>query len=340
MEAAAQQPAREKTMSAAISDTAIRPANRLEHFPVALFSSSMGLSGLALAWQQAHQLLGAPLLVAAALRGMATALFLLLAVAYAGKWLHYRHAALEEAHHPVRANFLATVSISILLLAAVWAEQAPRVAAWTWATGTLLHFGLTLRAMHGWLHHDRHQIVHVNPYWFITVVGNMVVPVAGMHFASPEISWFFFSVGLVFWAVLLTIVMYRLFFHEPLAPRLVPTLFILLAPPSVGFVAWTSLTGGVDAFGRILFYIALFFGLLLATSSRRFLGLPFFASSWACSFPLAALTVASLGMVRLAGNRFLTGLALALLALLTLVVAMLAFRTLLALRRGELCLPD
>ncbi|GIZ50916.1 SLAC1 anion channel family protein [Noviherbaspirillum aridicola] len=327
-------------MSAAIPDTFVRPVNRLEHFPVALFASSMGLSGLAIAWQQAHKLLGAPVLVVAALRGMASALFLLLLVAYAGKWLHHRRAALEEAGHPARAGFLATVSISILLLAAVWMEQAPRAAGWIWAAGALLHIGLTLRTMHGWLHHDRHLVAHVNPSWFIPVVGNLVVPVAGVRFASPEVSWFFFSVGIVFWAVLLTIVLYRLFFHEPLPPKLVPTLFILLAPPAVGFVAWTSLTGQVDAFGRVLFYFALFIGLLLAADMRRFLALPFFASSWACSFPLAALTVAALAMLRLAGNRFLAGLALALLALLTLVVALLAFRTLLALRRGELCVPD
>lgn len=327
-------------MSAVIPDTVTTSANRLEHFPVALFASSMGLSGLAIAWQQAHKLLGAPVMVAAALRGMATALFLLLLVAYAGKWLHYRHAAREEAQHPVRANFLATVSISILLLAVVWMEQAPRAAGWLWAAGALLHIGLTLRAMDGWLHHDRYQVVHVNPSWFIPVVGNLVVPVAGVRFASPEVSWFFFSIGIVFWLVLLTVVMYRLFFHEPLPARLQPTLFILLAPPAVAFVAWTSLTGQVDAFARVLFYIALFFGLLLAAGARRFLALPFFPSSWACSFPLAAFTVATLGMQRLAGNGFLAGLSLFLLALLTLVVALLAFRTLLALRLGRLCLPD
>lgn len=327
-------------MSAVIHDAA--PAGRtslLEHFPVALFASSMGTSGLALAWQHAHELFAAPALIAAGLRGVASALFLLLALAYCGKWLLYRRAALEEAAHPVRANFLPATSISIMLMAAVWADQAPTAAAWTWAAGALLHIGLTLRTVHGWLHHER-QLAHMNPSWFIPAVGNIVAPIAGVRFAPPELSWFFFSIGLLFWLVLLTIVLYRLFFHEPLPPRLVPTLFILLAPPSAGFIAWTSLTGEVDAFGRILFHVAMFFALLLAANTRRFLALPFFASSWACSFPLAAFTVAALYMVRLAGNAFFTGLALALLALLTLVIALLGLRTLLALYRGTLCVPD
>ena len=71
--------------------------------------------------------------------------------------------------------------------------------------------------------------------------------------------------------VLLTIVMYRLFFHEPLPLRLTPTLFILLAPPSVGCVAWMNLTGEVDAFARILLHTALFLALLLFSNVLRFL---------------------------------------------------------------------
>ena len=32
----------------------------LEHFPIAFFSTVMGLAGLTLAWQKAHAVLGAP----------------------------------------------------------------------------------------------------------------------------------------------------------------------------------------------------------------------------------------------------------------------------------------
>jgi tellurite resistance protein len=103
----------------------------------------------------------------------------------------------------------------------------------------------------------------------------MVHPGGGQHHRSPrrvhlapvEISWFFFSIGVVFWIVLLAVVMYRLFFHAPLALRLTPTLFILLAPPSVGFVAWSGLVGGLDAFGRVLYYTALFLALLLVSNA-------------------------------------------------------------------------
>ena len=194
--------------------------------------------------------------------------------------------------------------------------------------------------MSSWIHHTRYDIKHANPAWFIPVVGNVIVPVAGVTLAPPEISWFFFSIGLVFWLVLMTIVMYRLFFHEPLPERLTPTLFILIAPPAVGFIAWVKLNGGdIDAFARILYYVALFLTLLLASNALRFFRVRFFLSAWAYSFPLAAITIATLIMAESLGGLFMP-LAMGLLGVLTLVLGLLTARTVLGAYRGEICQPE
>jgi len=300
----------------------------------------MGTAGLALAWQKAHLVLGTPLIIGAALRGTVSALFVVLLIVYGLKALRYPQAVGMEMRHPVRINFFPTVSISLLLLAIAYLESAPEAAFWLWSAGALLHLGLTLAIFGSWLHHTHYDVKHANPAWFIPVVGNIIIPIAGIHLASPELSWFFFSIGLVFWIVLLTIVLYRLFFHEPLPVRLAPTLFILLAPPSVGFIAYLGLTGELDAFARILYYTALFLALLLASNAVRFLRLPFFISAWAYSFPLAALTLATLIMsARLPGPLF-DAMATGLLALLSLVVAVLALRTVIAVQRREICIPE
>ncbi|MCB1824499.1 MAG: SLAC1 anion channel family protein [Candidatus Competibacteraceae bacterium] len=314
---------------------------RLEHFPIAFFSMVMGMGGLTLAWQKAHPVLGVPPIIGVGLRGAVSALFFVLLVFYGLKALRYPHAVLAEMRHPVKINFFPTVSISLLLLAIAYLESAPEAAFWLWVVGATLHLGLTLAIFGSWLHHTHYDIKHANPAWFIPVVGNIIVPVAGVRLVSPELSWFFFSIGLVFWIVLSTIVLYRLFFHEALPARLAPTLFILLAPPSVGFIAYTNLTGEIDAFARVLYYTALFLALLLASNAVRFLRLPFFLSSWAYSFPLAALTLATLIMATyLASTPFFTGLGVALLVLLSLVVGVLALRTLLAIGRREICMPE
>ena len=313
---------------------------QLEHFPIAIFSTVMGTAGLALVWLKAHAVLEMPMVDGEGLRGTATALFVLLLAFYSVKALRYPQAVKLEMRHPIRVNFIPTISISLLLLAINYLETAPAVAFWLWVGGAMLHFCLTLAIFGSWLHHSHYEVKHANPAWFIPVVGNIIVPVAGVRLASPELSWFFFSIGLVFWIVLLTIVLYRLFFHEPLPARLAPTLFILLAPPSVGFIAYVNLTGEVDAFARILYYTALFLALLLASNALRFLRLPFFVSAWAYSFPLAALTLATLVMSTHLPDSGFALLGFGLLALLTLVVAVLAARTLVAVWRREICAPE
>jgi tellurite resistance protein len=319
---------------------ATEPESRLWHFPVALFSTVMGLAGLTLAWMKAHQALGAPADIAVWLRWFATGLYVFLVGVYALKLVRHPAAVAAERKHPIRLNFFPAISIGLILLAMTWAESAPAIASRMWAIGALLHLAFTLNAMSSWIHHTHYDIKHANPAWFIPVVGNILVPIAGVHFAPLEVSWFFFSIGLVFWLALMTIVLYRLFFHEPLAVRLTPTLFILLAPPSVGFIAYLALTDELDAFARVLYYTALFLTLLLAANAVRFFRLPFFISAWAYSFPLAAMTIATFVMGQRTGMGFFHGLGLLLLAVLSIVVAALVVRTLIAAQRGQICVPE
>lgn len=313
--------------------------NRLEHFPVSFFATVMGTAGLAIAWQKAAAVLGAPATIGQVLAWWALALFALIVLVYAAKLASHPAAVRAELAHPVRLNFFPASSISLLLLSAAFLAEQPGMAGALWLAGAALHLAFTLYVMNSWIHHTRYQIAHVNPAWFIPVVGNVIVPIAGVAFAPAEVSWFFFSIGIVFWVALFTIVLYRLFFHEPLPARLTPTLFILIAPPAVGFIAYLKLAGELDAFARILYYTALFLTLLLASNAARFFRLPFFVSSWAYSFPLAAITIATLVMTEQLGGAF-ASLSLVLLGVLSIVLALLTARTFLAIGRGEICQPE
>ena len=327
------------TPAAALADgtTDALTHHRLAHFPVALFSTVMGSAGLAIAWQKAAHLLGWPSMVGSVLTVLASVLFVLITVIYAMKLVRHPAAVHAERRHPVKMNFFPTFSIGILLLSIAWHGAAPTVSTWLWMAGAALHLTFTLMAMSAWIHHSHFEIAHLNPAWFIPVVGNIIVPVLGVQVAPAEISWFFFSIGLVFWIILFAVVMYRLFFHAPLALRLTPTLFILLAPPSVGFIAYSNLTGSLDPFGRVLYYTALFLAMLLATNALRFFKVPFFVSAWAYSFPLAALTIATLRMAELSALTFFAWLGGAFLIITTAVIAILMLRTVHAVRHREIC---
>jgi tellurite resistance protein len=313
--------------------------SRLKYFPVSFFAMVMGLTGLSIAWRKAEAIFALPLRMSEALLGLAGAAFAVLMVLYLYKLLRFRPAVFNELAHPVQLNFFPTISISLLLLGVATLDLWPGVAGILWVLGSAMHLLLTLYILGAWIHQQHFEIHHINPAWFIPVVGNVLVPIAGVPLGFVELSWFYFSIGLLFWLVLFAIIIYRVLFHQPLQERLMPTFFILIAPPAVGFIAYLQLTSDLDAFARVLFYNGLFLTLLLATQLAHFVRLKFYLSWWAYSFPLAAITIATLGMYRLTGIIALALIGWALLILVTLGVVYLLYRTARAVSLGKICVP-
>lgn len=312
----------------------------LQHFPVAFFSCVMGLAGLAMALQQGEAILGLPRGGGQAVTIVSLLVFALLAVAYTMKLIRFPEAVLQEWRHPVKMSFGATITVSLLLLGGATLGSWPTLSYTLWLAGAMSHLLVTLYVLNSWIHKPGFEITHINPAWFIPVVGNIVAPIAGVAHAGTETGWFFFSIGLVFWIVLFTIIVYRMIFHNPLPDRLLPTLFILLAPPTAGFIAYLKLRGVLDGFGRVLYHSGVFIALLLVLQLPRFARLKFFLSWWAYSFPLAALTIATLLMFRATGGEVFKIASYLLLALLCGVLALLLTLTLRAVFRNEICTPE
>jgi tellurite resistance protein len=313
---------------------------RIANFPITLFPSVMGLAGLALAWKKAAYVLSLsfdPHLIFAAI---AAIVFTLLCVLYTLKIARFRREVSAEFFHPVKANFFPTVSISLVLLAALALEFSRPLAGFLFALGALTQLSLTLLIFSRWIFADNHQNQHLTPAWFIPVVGNVLMPVVAVPLGLDELGWFFFSIGIVFWIVLFTILMHRLFFLDPMPLQLTPTLFILIAPPAVAFISYLNLNGYVDNFAQVLYGVALFLTLLLLVQAPRFRKLPFFLSWWAYSFPLAAISIASLEYFQQTQYRPVFWIAISLLALTTVVVTGLFFRTLIAMRNNQICVPE
>ena len=314
--------------------------SRLRHFPVSFFSVVMGLSGLAIAWQKTEAVLGINLHIDYLLAAMAGLTFIVLAAIYTNKILTHRDAVLAELKHPIKLNFFPAISISMILLSIVTFHLNQSLAQGLWMVGSGLHLGLMLYVLHVWINHEHFEVHHLNPAWFIPAVGNVLVPITGSSLGYQEISWFFFSIGMLFWLILLVIIFNRILFHNPLPARLAPTLFILIAPPAVGFIAYVKLTHSVDGFARVLYYNGLFFTLLLLTQIPKFMKLPFFLSWWAYSFPLAAVTISSWVMYEHTGAAAIKLIALVLLALLSFLVVVLIYRTFLSVKADKICVPE
>ena len=315
-------------------------AQWLAHVPVAVFSAVMGLAGLGLAWRKAHHVFDWPVVIGEVVLGLAAVVFVAVTVLYAAKVLRHGAAVRGEFEHPVRSNFFPTFSVSLILLAIAALPLHRETALVLWGAGAAVHMALTLNLIGRWLQREV-SILAINPAWFIPAVGNILVPIAGVRLGFPEISWLFFSIGLIFWLLLFVIVFYRIVFHDQMPPRLVPTMFILIAPPAAGFQAYLALSGGVvDNFSRILFYFGLYLTLLLFSLGRKFIAVPFAISWWAFTFPLCAMTIAALEYAHFAREWGLVAVAAGLLGLTTVIVTTVFLRTLKALLDGTLFTPE
>ena len=312
----------------------------LEHFPVQLFAVIMGVSGLAIVFAKAYHLIDMPYWIYILILLIDTILFLGIFTAYMFKWLLYPEAVKKEFNHPIKSSFMAAISISFLLFSIAFYDFAPTVSILLWCIGAPLQLMFTLIIIRYWIHNEL-KVVHSNPAWFIPIVGNLLVPVVGVEAAPVWVSLFFFALGLFFWMVLFTIMIYRIVFHHPLAKKLVPTLFILIAPPAVGFVSYFRITNGsIDMFSMFLYFIALFTLLLLLFMVRMFDTKQFFISWWAYTFPLAAITIATL-LMHMAFRTTVTYAGSVILILLTTsVIGFVTVRTFQECRAEKICIEE
>jgi len=313
--------------------------NRLKFFPIMMYAMVMGMSGLTIMYQKAAHFLGFPHMIGTFLMVVTTVMFFVVSFIYIAKYYKYTMAIKKEFSHPVRVNFFAAVSISMLMLAIIFKDHYPLISASFWYPGALLHFYLTMHTISFWINHNQ-ELDHSNPAWFIPIVGNILVPVAGVGFASHGILMYFFSVGIFFWVILFAILLNRIIFHHQLAIKFMPTMFILIAPPAVGFIAYYKMFGVVDNFSMMMFNLALFFTLLVAFMYKNFVKIKFFISWWAFVFPLAAMAIASMVMYHYTGDFLLLLLSCTMITVTTVVILIVIYQTILHVRKEEICIQE
>ncbi len=313
--------------------------NRLKFFPIMMYAIVMGMSGLTITYQKAYEWLGFPHLIGSLLMYTTTTIFIVVTVIYIKKYFTYKIAVKNEFSHPVRINFFAAVSISMLMLAIIFKEEYNTISAIFWYPGAILHFYLTMHTIAFWIN-DNQELSHSNPAWFIPIVGNVLVPVGGIGFASTGVLMYFFSVGIFFWIILFAVILNRIIFHHQMAVKFMPTMFILIAPPAVGFIAYFKLYGVIDTFAMTLFNLALFFTFLVAFMYKNFVKIKFFISWWAFVFPVAAMAIAAMLMYHKTNDSILLALSYVMVAVVTIIISIVIYQTIIHMRKEEICIQE
>ena len=312
----------------------------LRYFPIALFASVMGISGVTLSItlfenaQKMNHLTSMFFLILASL------LFIFNASIFVYRLIRFKEDVKREFNHPIKMNFFAAISISMLLLSIPYYQINESLSFFVWFIGTILQVYFTLVILSKLIWKSNFQMAQFNPTWFIPIVGNLLVPLAGTSHVSADINWIFFSLGILFTILFMALFFQRVFFYPQIPEKITPTFFILLAPPAIGTISYMKLVGNLDVFAYILYGIAFYLGLLLLFQYKRFFSIPFSVSWWAYLFPTAAVTNATSYMYMGTGKNYYNWLFYVQLAGLLILTIYLLWKTIRLAMKHSLCLKE
>ena len=306
------------------------------------FAIPLGLMGLASAWQRLVPLgitIGNPL--SFYLFATALGLFVLLLLLWLAKLARHTAIVRQEWQHPVQGALLALLPLSVLLAVAMVAPIAPGQDA-IWLPVTLA--ALVMQGLLAWrvvarLSSGQMPTELVTPALYLpTVAGGFVGAMTMNALGQPGWAALLIGMGVGAWALLEMRILKRLF-AGPLPPPLRPTLGMEIAPAAVGSLAVATLWPALPAEVLVVCLgVASAPVLAVLTRWRYWTAVPFSAGFWSFSFPLAAMASATVEAVRRGG--WPPQVALAAVAIVSLVIAFLAARTLVLLARGRLLPPQ
>jgi len=299
-------------------DVSTKPGFTLAYVPLPLLAVPMGLGGLGLAWRQFAT--GAPWawIVAEALMMLTVLAWIAVTGLHMARAIAHPFMAREDWLHPFRGSFAGAIAIGLMLVASVFIPYAPGLARAVLLIGVALQWGIGLALLARVLRGGGSPEMLAPPL-LIPLVGNIVATIFATPLGMPQLGWMLLGIGGTLWLVLQPLMLGRLFEATP-PPVLRPALFILLAPPAVGALAVESLMGQ-GPFMWALYGFAGFTLALLVLVLRHLTVAGFNPGWWAFTFPLAAFTTATL--------RIAPGWAgAAMLAICTLVIGIIAARTL------------
>ena len=90
-------------------------------------------------------------------------------------------------------NFYPIIAKILFISSIFYLSVDMEISKYLWWSGAVLQLIFTFIIMSKWIRQNNFEIHHINPSWFIPVVGNMIAPIAGVRHFSAELSWWAYS---------------------------------------------------------------------------------------------------------------------------------------------------
>ena len=298
--------------------------------PIGFYGAVMGLAGLGLSARAAAPLfpgvVRAPAYFTEIWVALGALALLVLLPAYLAKVFLYPAAVKEDFSNPILLGFCGALPVGMSLVAGGVGAYWPALGDFLWWAAFVLLLGFQawglLRFLSGGI-----EPAQVNAGWLILLVGGIVLPGPGIALGHAEGARFVFGVSTAAASVLVPLLFYRAMTAPPLPEVLRPSWFILLVPPSLIYANGLALYPEA-VFLENLYYFGLLLAVALLLYARRFWRWRFGPPWWAFTFPLDALAYAAARFAQEHPSPLWNAVAGATLALATLFVVLVLWRTL------------
>jgi tellurite resistance protein len=309
--------------------------------PLNIFGMGFGLAGLATAWRIAVDQHLAPHEVSDVLIGLAAVVWLVSVLIYLRYVMTTRGALTSDLHDMTVGPFASLALITPILLAADGIAPYSRSGAaviidvfiigvvllGSWFTGTWMRGGTELDRLHP-------------GYVLPTVAGGLVASAGAAVVGQQRLAEFMLGLGILCWIIVGSMILGRVIFRPTLPDALFPTMAIEVAPAAVASLAYFFSHGAhITAFVTGLAG----YGLLMVVAQipllSRYVRLKFSLATWAFTFSWAAVASTLLFWIaaeHVTGGRVFSYLVL---AAISILVAAIAARTVVAISQGRLLPP-
>ncbi|MGX9461194.1 TDT family transporter [Shewanella sp. A14] len=251
----------------------------VEMAPTPMAGLALGIASLGWSWENLVDFHHYGQWISAAI---ASVLLMVLAV----KFLFHTHLLRQDVAHPVVGSVVPTFAMALMVVSHSLGYVSPVAGDLLWSFAVFLHISFLV----GFIYHrcQLFSLNHMVPSWFIPPIGIVVADVS--FSGNAHLMWVAHAaliLGMVSYAVMLPMMIYRLIFADEIPDAAKPTLAILAAPASLSLAGYlTIIQQPSPVIVGLLFGIGVLMTSIIYVSFFRLLRLPFSPGYAAFTFPM------------------------------------------------------
>lgn len=253
----------------------MRRMTRFANAPTPMAGLALGIGSLGWCWENTGFFQGGAQNFAASIAG---ALLVVLVI----KFILHPHLLKEDLAHPVVGSVVPTFAMASMVVSKAIGGY-PGNLLWLFAVAIHLMFLATFT----WHRAREFELHHMVPSWFVPPVGIIVADVASPGGIYTQLSLYLLWFGIISYALMLPVMLYRLIFAEDVPDVAKPTIAILAAPASLSLAGYlTVVKNPSPVLVALLLGIAVLMTAIIYLAFYKLLRLPFNPGFAAFTFPM------------------------------------------------------